>query len=238
MIINARYALRAVISMAALFFPLWALAEKDAAREDAPARYLGRTIAPVMGHGGAPWLLRASRAKEEATDEMLDALKLEAGQVVCDFGCGNGYHTLRFASMVGPAGKVHGADLQEKMLAELKTRASEAGITNVETILCQEADANLPAKTFDMVFLCDVYHELSDPVSVLRQVKQSLKPKGLLVLVEFREEDASVPIKPLHKMSKAQIKKEMSANGFTLERSYDKLPWQHLLFFKKSNPGG
>ena len=216
--------------------PAWLAAEEITL--ETPGRYLGRTIAPVMGYGGAPWLLRASRAKEEATDEMLAALKLEAGQVICDFGCGNGYHTLRFAAMVGSDGKAYGADIQEKMLAELKTRASEAGLSNIETILCLEDDAKLPAETFDLVFMCDVYHELDNPVSILKPVTQSLKPDGLLVLVEFREEDPEVPIKPLHKMSKAQVDKELSANGFTLERSYDKLPWQHLLFYKQSAPAG
>jgi ubiquinone/menaquinone biosynthesis C-methylase UbiE len=80
--------------------------------------------------------------------------------------------------------------------------------------------------------LVDVYHEFSDPAPMLIAMKKALKPGGQIVLVEFRAEDESVPIKPEHKMSKKQIMKEMTANGLRLSRSYDKLPWQHMLWFE------
>jgi hypothetical protein len=82
--------------------------------------------------------------------------------------------------------------------------------------------------------MADVYHELSDPEAVLRDVKRALSARGRLVLLEFRGEDPDVPIKPEHKMTKAQILKEMSANGMSLVRSFDELPWQHLMFFAAS----
>ena len=77
----------------------------------------------------------------------------------------------------------------------------------------------------------DVYHEFSHPEQMLAAMREALKPDGLLALVEFRAEDAKVPIQPLHKMSKEQILKELPANGFRLVKQFDKLPWQHLMFF-------
>jgi ubiquinone/menaquinone biosynthesis C-methylase UbiE len=82
--------------------------------------------------------------------------------------------------------------------------------------------------------LCiDAYHEFSHPVYMLRAIRKSLAPGGRLVLAEFREEDPKVPIKPLHKMSKKQVLKELVPNGFRLVEQYDGLPWQHLMFFAR-----
>jgi len=197
--------------------------------------YLGREIAPVMGYSGAPWLLRDTREKEESTIEMVNALNIKSGQVICDFGCGNGYHTLSFAKKVGADGKVYGVDIQQQMLDALAQRAAEGDVKNIITIASTSQDCHLPLNKFDMLFMCDVYHELDDPQGILKQVKASLKSDGMLVLVEYRAEDPNVPIKPLHKMPREQIDKEMHANGFKLVRSYDKLPWQHLLFYTPMN---
>jgi SAM-dependent methyltransferase len=87
----------------------------------------------------------------------------------------------------------------------------------------------------DLVLLVDVYHELSHPEHVLRAIRNSLKPNGRVVLVEFRLEDPNVPIKLLHKMSKEQIMKELPANGFKLVEQFDELPWQHVMFFERDD---
>ena len=81
--------------------------------------------------------------------------------------------------------------------------------------------------------MVDVYHEFSHPVEMLRRIRRSLKPNGMIVLVEFRTEDKKVPIKRLHKMSKAQIELEMTANQFEFAKDFDKLPWQHMRFYRK-----
>ncbi len=80
--------------------------------------------------------------------------------------------------------------------------------------------------------MVDVYHEFSHPEQMMAAIRQSLKPDGQIALLEFREEDPKVPIKPEHKMSKKQILKEYTAHGFKLVKEYDELPWQHLMFFK------
>lgn len=193
--------------------------------------YKGREIAQTMHWRGAEWLMRASREKDENAAAMLQALGVQPGWTVCDLGCGNGYHTLPLAQQVGPKGSVYAVDIQEEMLDLLAKRTEAAGITNVERIVGTAADARLPGSSCDLILLVDVYHELSYPEHMLAAIRRALKPKGRLVLVEFREEDPDVPIKPLHKMSKAQILRELQPNGFVLVEEFDKLPWQHVMMF-------
>ena len=197
--------------------------------------YMGRTIAPPMHYSGAAWLTRDTRDAEENPAMLLKALELEAGQTVCDFGCGNGFHTLQLAKRVGPRGAVYAVDIQPEMLELLADRAEPRGLDNIEPVLANAEDPGLPAATFDLVLMVDVYHELSDPPPVLAAVRESLKPRGRMAVVEFREEDPSVPILPLHKMSQTQVLREIGANGFTLVGQFDNLPWQHVLFFSRDD---
>lgn len=184
-----------------------------------------------MSWHGAGWLTRDSREREEATSQMLKALNVQAGWTVCDFGCGNGYHTLPLAQQVGPKGKVFAVDIQSEMLAMLQKRAKQAGVRNVQSVLADLANPKLPPNSCDLILMVDVYHELGYPERILAALAKALKPEGRIALVEFRAEDPKVPIKALHKMSKKQILKEFGANQWQLDRSYDRLPWQHLMFF-------
>jgi len=195
--------------------------------------YLGRLAATTMHWKGAPWLIRKRREAEESTEQMIQALNIKADQTLCDLGAGNGYHTLKMATLTGKKGVVYAVDIQPEMLEMLKKRASENKITNIKTIKNKFYDTGLPTNSIDKMLLCDVYHEFSHPKHMLNDIFRSLKQDGELVLVEFRTEDKTVPIKPDHKMSHKQIVKELEANGFSLSKSYDALPWQHMLFFKK-----
>jgi len=207
----------------------------DDPRRSPPETYMGRVIAPPMHFSGASWLIRSSRVEEERPDKLLKALKLKPGQVVCDFGCGNGFYTLEVAKRVGARGVVYAVDVQPEMLELLAERAGPRGLENVKPVLATEEESGLPERTFDLVLMIDVYHELADPVGVLKEVRASLKPEGRLVEVEFREEDPTVPIRPLHKMSQAQVMREIPANGFKLVGQYDGLPWQHVLYFARDD---
>jgi SAM-dependent methyltransferase len=197
--------------------------------------YMGRTIAPTMHYSGAGWLTRPTREDEEEPLKLLNSLKVKPGQVVCDFGCGNGFHSLQLAKRVGAAGEVHSIDIQPEMLEMLRERAGPRGLANIKPVLATGQESGLPPNTFDLVLMVDVYHELSDPETVLAAVRKSLKPEGRLVLVEFREEDETVPILPLHKMSQVQVVKELEANEFQLAEQFDRLPWQHVLHFVRND---
>ncbi|MBZ5604842.1 MAG: class I SAM-dependent methyltransferase [Acidobacteriia bacterium] len=194
----------------------------------------GRHIAPVMGVGGADWLDRNERAEEEHPEVALDELDLKAGMVVADVGAGTGYMSLRMAKRVGPGGKVFAVDVQPEMLRRLRQNAAKAKLTNVETVLGTESDPKLPAGSVDLILLVDVYHEFSQPQKMLRGMREALKPDGRLVLLEYRKEDPSIPIRPEHKMSVQEVKTEVEAEGFKLSRVSEKLPRQHILILTKA----
>ncbi len=201
----------------------------------APTHHLGREIAQTMHYTGAPWLVRESRQREEDCRLLLQALEIDAGQTVCDLGCGNGFYTLELARMVGPEGVVYAVDIQPEMLRMLAARAGDERLANIRPLVGTPIDPRLPEGEIDLVLCVDVYHEFSHPEQMLARIRRSLAPGGRLVLAEFRGEDPAVPIKPLHKMTKAQVRAELEPAGFALVREFDRLPWQHLLFFGAEN---
>ncbi len=233
--LSACFALLAMIMMAA-----WPVFADDTQRYETvpPSRdgigkvYMGREISHVMGHLGAAWLERPEREREERTDLLIENLPLEADDVVADIGAGTGYFSFPIASRV-PAGKVYAVDIQQEMLDIIEQRKAETGVGNVDTILGTETDPELPADAVDLVLVVDAYHEFSHPREMGEAIANALKPGGRLVLIEYRGEDPRVPIKPLHKMTVAQARKEMSAVGLEWERNADFLPQQHFLVFRK-----
>ena len=203
------------------------------ARRDPPGTYMGRPIAQVMGFQGADWLFRDSREAEEQPEQMLDALKIKAGETVADIGAGAGYTSLRLARRVGPAGTVLATDVQTQMLAMLTDNARAAGLKNIKAIRSTQADTKLPEGKVDLALMVDVYHEASDPEALLQGLKKALKPGGRLVFVEFRGEDPEVPIKPEHKMTLKQVRLEVEPQGFRFKENLEFLPWQHIIIFEK-----
>lgn len=193
----------------------------------------GRAIAPVMGVGGADWLDRPERDAEEHTTKAVEALALETGMVVADIGAGSGYYTERMARRVGPSGRVYATDIQPGMLEILQRRMSRAGLTNVVPILGRADDPGLPAGSLDLALMVDVYHELAEPQTFMRRLRDALKADGRLVLVEYRKEDPRVPILEAHKMSVATVRQELSADGYVIDRVIDVLPWQHIIVLKR-----
>jgi cyclopropane fatty-acyl-phospholipid synthase-like methyltransferase len=197
--------------------------------------YMGREIAQTMHFAGAGWLTRDSRNREEEPAKLMKALKLKPGMTVCDLGCGNGFYTVRLAKEVAPGGKVLAVDIQKEMLDLLAVEAEKARVKNYQPILSTVVDPKLPENALDLILVVDVYHEMDHPVEMLAAMRKSLSKGGRMVLVEFRAEDENVPIKPLHKMSKQQIMKEIPANGFKLVEQYDEMPWQHVMFFERDD---
>ena len=193
----------------------------------------GRRYAQPMSVAGAPWLDRAERQREEDPAYALRLMKVEEGSTVADIGAGSGYYTVRLSRLVGAKGRVYANDLQPGMLDLMRGRLARERITNVELVLGTDTDPKLPPASLDMALMVDVYHEFSQPQAMLRRIREALKPGGRLILLEYRGEDAAVPILPDHKMTVAQAKLEVEAEGFTLSSVNSRLPWQHLLVFTK-----
>ncbi|GDX10543.1 methyltransferase type 11 [Verrucomicrobiota bacterium] len=196
--------------------------------------YLGREIAHVMGHQAADWLERPEREKEERTDKMVAALGLKPGMVVADIGCGSGYLTERIVPRIGARGTVLGVDIQQEMLDLLVKKMKAKGIENVKPILGAEADPKLEPASCDMMVMVDVYHEFEFPYEMMRKMVAALKVGGQIVFVEFRGEDPNVPIKLVHKMTEAQVKKEMAVHPeMEWVETKKELPQQHMIFFRR-----
>jgi precorrin-6B methylase 2 len=196
-------------------------------------RYMGRDIAAVMGWQGAAWLEREEREREERTDLLLTALQLKAGMVVADIGAGTGYLSRRMAPAVMPGGKVLAVDVQPEMVSLLQAMVRQTGLAQIKPLLGAESDVQLPPASVDVAIMVDVYHELAFPHEVMSSIVRALKPGGQLVFVEYRAEDPKVPIKALHKMSEAQIKREAAVHALVWERTVGTLPWQHCVVFRK-----
>lgn len=198
--------------------------------------YRGREIARVMGHQGAGWLERPEREREEHSDQAIAALGLKPGMTVADLGAGTGYYSRRMAREVGETGRVYAVDIQPEMLELLRENADAAGLTNIVTVLATGKNPRLPENAIDLVIMVDVYHELASPDEVMKALLTSLKPGGRVAFLEYRAEDPNVPIKPLHKMTEAQVRREAEAHGLEWIGTVRSLPWQHLIFFRKPVP--
>ncbi|MBE9188841.1 class I SAM-dependent methyltransferase [Gloeocapsopsis crepidinum LEGE 06123] len=194
--------------------------------------YQGREIAKVMGHTEVLWLERPSRETEEQPQKVLNALDLQSTDVVADIGAGTGYFSFRMAQKL-PDGKVLAVDIQPEMLDIIEFLKKDTGITNVEAILGNITNPNLPENSIDLALMVDAYHEFSYPYEVMQGITKALKPGGRVVLVEYRRENPLIPIKGLHKMTQNQVKKEMKFVGLQWQKTQNILPSQHIMIFTK-----
>ena len=159
-------------------------------------------------------------------------LPLKDDSIVADIGAGTGYFSFRIAERV-PRGKVLAVDIQPEMLDIIEARKESGAALNVETVLGTERDPRLPAASVDLILLVDAYHEFEWPREMGMALVRALRPGGTLVLVEYRGEDPSVPIKRLHKMTRRQASDEMQAVGLNWERTERFLPQQHFMVFRR-----
>jgi len=195
--------------------------------------YMGREIAQVMGHQAADWLDRPEREAEEAPSLLLKLLKIKPGMTLVDLGAGSGYFTFPMAELTGAKGKVLAVDIQQEMLDILNQRKKERNLPNVETVLGTITDPKVPANSADLILMVDVYHEFDHPYEMTAAMVKSLKPGGRIAFVEYRGEDPEVPIKLLHKMTEAQVKREMSSFPIKWVETVRSLPRQHIIIFQK-----
>lgn len=205
------------------------------ASEDGTGKfYFGREISQVMGSGGAAWLERDSRQQEENAAMAIEKMNLSKESVVADLGAGTGYYSFKIAKKV-TEGKVYAVEIQDAFINYLSSRKKTLNAANVEVVKGTDRSTNLPENSIDLLMMADVYHELEYPIEILQSIKKSLKPTGKLLLLEYRGEDAALPIKPLHKTTIKQLNKEMEANGLRLFYDGEFLPIQHFLVYEKKD---
>jgi precorrin-6B methylase 2 len=197
--------------------------------------YLGREIAQVMSFHGADWLERPERTDEERPDNVLAALDLRPGLVVADIGAGSGFYAWRMGKKVSPRGIVYAVESQPEMFQLLRRQMSRRRASNVKAVLGTATDPRLPAGSIDLAVLVDVYHELEFPHEMLAAIVRSLKPGGRVAIVEYRADDAKVPIKALHTMTEAQLRKEAAQHPLEWVKTVASLPWQNVFVFRKKD---
>ena len=194
--------------------------------------YMDREIANVMSHRSMGRLDRPEREREERTDLLVAGLPLEKDDVVADIGAGSGYFSFRVAERV-PQGLVVAVDIQQEMLNELERRKAQRGVDNVRTLLGRIDNPGLDTHSVDLAFIVDAYHEFSHPREMGEAIFAALRPDGYLVIVEDRAEEDDSGWK-LHQIAEAQVRKEITALGFTWLRTESFLPQQHFLVFSKA----
>jgi predicted methyltransferase len=165
-------------------------------------------------------------------EEIMDALLIADGSRVADLGAGGGWFTIRLARRVGPNGRVYAEDVQPQMKEAIDRRVAREGLRErVVTILGTAVDPRLPKRTLDAVLIVDAYHEMEQPITLLRNVAQSLSPKGLIGIVEHTKEGGG-PGPPMEeRIDPDHVIRDAEAAGLRLVKRPDFLRYQYMLVF-------
>jgi len=150
-----------------------------------------QTVAPQRtGHLFPPenlgLLESPDRAAWQKPDQIMDALGIADGSKVADIGPGAGWFTILLARRVGPNGHVYAEDVQRQMLEAIRRRVSREGLKNVEARLGTETDPSLPANQLDAALMVDMYQEIDERVTFLRNLARALKPNGRIGVVNYK----------------------------------------------------
>jgi ubiquinone/menaquinone biosynthesis C-methylase UbiE len=171
------------------------------------------------------------RDEWQRPDLIMDALGVAEASVVADIGAGSGWFTIRLARRVGPNGLVYAQDVQQLMLAAIIRRVRAEGLTNVRPTLGGENDPRLPARALDTVLIVDVYHEIEDGVTLLKNVATALKPQGRLGVIDFRLEGGGPGPAREERVSPDEVIRDAEAAGLRLLQKEEFLTYQYFLIF-------
>lgn len=165
------------------------------------------------------------REQWQKPGQVIAALGLKKGAVVADFGAGSGYFSFRMADVVGPSGKVYAVDIQDEMLDYIRQKISRLGINNIIPVKSTETEPRLPIESCDCILLVDTYHELSAPVTLMKNLRKTLKPGGTIAIISRKKLDkrSSVP--------SDVIIEDMRLAGFAVSKTHDFLERQFFLVF-------
>jgi predicted methyltransferase len=165
-------------------------------------------------------------------DQIMDALQIGENSVVADLGAGGGWFTVRLAIRVrGPKGLVYAEDVQPEMIQAIERRLKREALTNVKTVLGTQTDAGLPAGKLDAVLVVDTYHEMEQPVTLLRNVAKSLKPTGLLGIINYKKDGGGPGPAMEERVDPEQVIRVAAAAGLELKKHEKFLRYQYLLTF-------
>jgi len=185
-----------------------------------------------------PWVQRFEVEGREIFDrrlEIVEAVGLKRGDVVADVGAGTGLMVPYFAAAVSSAGKVYAVDLVPEFLERVAARAAQDRLSQVQTVLCTEKSVALPFASIDVAFVCDTYHHFEYPQNTLQSIRHALRPRGLLVVVDFeRVPGTSSDWVMSHvRAGKETVIAEIEAAGFELLEERPILEENYFLRFRR-----
>lgn len=195
----------------------------------APVPSLAVTALAVL-LAALPGLACAREAADQAeAARIATVLAVAPGQAVADVGAGDGEWSVDLARRVGPAGRVYATEIEEGLLEEIRDAAAEAGLGNVTAVLGDQQRTGLAAGCCDAILLRKVYHHLTDPAAMGRDLFAALRPGGRLAVVEYRSFLSSrvegVPEnRDGHGIAPELLALELAAAGFELEELFEEWP--------------
>jgi ubiquinone/menaquinone biosynthesis C-methylase UbiE len=161
----------------------------------------------------------------------MDALGIADGAVVADIGAGGGWFTIRLARRVGPNGRVYAEDIQPQMIESIQRRVEREGLKNVTLVRGTPTDPRLPEGALDAVLIVETFSEMEDPVTLLKNVAKSLKPRGRIGIIEFKS-DGFGPGPPLEeRVDERQVLDTAAGAGLRLLQRETFLRYQYMLVF-------
>lgn len=171
------------------------------------------------------------RAEWQQPATIVQALSLAPGMMVADVGAGTGYFEHALGTAVGPRGVVLAVEVEPNLVTHLRARAEREGTANVIPVLGSTTDPRLPAGRVDRILYVDTYHHLDDRVDYFRRLRAALAPRGRIVIVDWKKEEAAIGPPLEHRLAREQVLREMEGAGYrTLESGVD-LPNQYVLVF-------
>jgi len=172
------------------------------------------------------------RDEWQRQDQIMDALGVGEASFVADLGAGSGWFTIQLARRVGPNGLVLAEDIQHPMIQAIKIRVDRIGLKNVTTVLGTQTDPRLPVPV-DAVLIVDAYHEMEQPVALLRNVAKSLKPTGRIGIVDFTKAGGGPGPAMEERVDPEDVIRDALAAGLVLRSRENFLKYQYMLVFEK-----
>ena len=167
-------------------------------------------------------------------DQVMDALRVAEGTTVADLGAGGGWFTMRLARRVGQNGRVYAVDVQRLMIEAIQRRVQREGLGNVTTVQGEYDDPKLPADArTDAVLIVDAFHEMEDPILLLKNVAKTLQPHGRIGIIDYREGEGGPGPDAAQRVPPAVVISQAAAAGLKLVEEHKFLPYQYFLIFGK-----
>ncbi len=161
---------------------------------------------------------KEGREVYDKREEVANACKITDGMAIADVGAGTGMYTRLFATKVGQKGRVFAVDISAKFVDHVLKTSREKDLNNVVGVVCKPDSVELPARSVDIVFLCDTYHHFEYPQSTMQSIAKALRPDGVVCLIDFEriEGVSSDWILGHVRAGKKIVRQELETAGFEL----------------------